>query len=138
MSQSNIALIERVYDAFGQRDYPKVLESFAANIEWFAAEHSPLADRSPYRGLSAVREGVFDRIAAGFERLVVHVDEIFAAGDQGDKVVALGYYEGVRKASDKPFRAQVAHIWTLAAGKVVKFQQYVDTLQLADTAEPST
>lgn len=135
MPAANIASIQSVYEAFARRDYPAVLASFDAKIEWFAADHSPLADRSPYRGLDAVRDGVFERIAAGFERLVVGVDEIFAAGDRGDQVVALGYYEGALKSNGKTFRAQVAHIWTLTAGKVVKFQQYVDTLQLAETAK---
>ena len=135
MTQANITLIGRVYEAFGQGDYSAVLASFAPEVEWFAAEHSPLADRSPYRGLDEVRAGVFERIAAGFDRLVVRIDEIFPAGDHGNKVVALGFYEGARKANGKPFRAQVAHVWTLAAGRVIQFQQYVDTLQLAETAK---
>ena len=128
----NMDVIQRVYQAFNQADYPAVLESFAPTIEWVAAEHSPLSDRSPYRGIADVREGVFVRIAANFERLVVHVDEIFAAGE---RVVALGFYEWARRANGKSFRAQVAHIWTLADGKVVKFQQYVDTYQLAEASK---
>ncbi|MCI0391826.1 MAG: nuclear transport factor 2 family protein [Acidobacteria bacterium] len=70
------------------------------------------------------------QIDAGFERLTVKVDEIFGAGD---KVVVLGFYDGVRKANGKRFQAQMAHIWTLANGKAVKFQQYVDTYQLAES-----
>jgi ketosteroid isomerase-like protein len=129
MSQENIELISRVYEAFKQRDYPAVLEHFGPMIEWVAAVNSPLADRSPYRGLEAVREGVFKRIEEKFERLIVNLDEIFGAGD---KVVTLGFYDGVWKANGKQFQAQTAHIWTIANGKVVKFQQYVDTYQLAE------
>lgn len=132
MSQENIKVINRIYEAFGQRNFAAVLDLFGPTIEWIAAVNSPLADRSPYRGLDEVREGVFVRIAAGFERLIVKVDEIFEAGD---KVVALGFYDGVRKANGKQFQAQVAHIWTLANGKAVKFQQYVDTYQLAESAK---
>jgi uncharacterized protein len=130
MSQENITVINRIYEAFGQRDFAAVLEHFAPTIEWIAAVNSPLADRSPYRGLDQTREGVFMRIAEGFERLTVKVDEIFGADD---KVVVLGFYDGVYKANGKRFQAQVAHIWTLAGGKVVKFQQYVDTYQLAES-----
>jgi uncharacterized protein len=130
MSQENINVINKTYEAFGQRDFAAALEHFAPTIEWFAAVNSPLADRSPYRGLDEVREGVFMRIAEGFERLTVNVDEIFGAGD---KVVALGFYDGVYNANGNRFQAQVAHIWTLAGGKVVKFQQYVDTYQLAES-----
>jgi ketosteroid isomerase-like protein len=130
MSQENINVINRVYEAFGRRDFEAVLEDFDPTIVWIAAVNSPLADRSPYRGLDEVRERVFTRIAAGFERLTVRVDEIFGADD---KVVALGFYDGVYKANGKRFQAQVAHIWTLANGKAVKFQQYVDTYQLAES-----
>jgi ketosteroid isomerase-like protein len=130
MSQENINVIDRIYAAFGQRDFAAVLDLFGPTIEWIAAVNSPLADRSPYRGLDEVREGVFTRIAAGFESLTVRVDEIFSAGD---KVVVLGFYDGVYKPNGKKFQAQVAHIWTLAGGKAVKFQQYVDTYQLAES-----
>jgi ketosteroid isomerase-like protein len=126
----NITVINRIYGAFGQRDFAAVLEHFEPTIECIAAVNSPLSDRSPYRGLDEVREGVFMRIAAGFDRLTVKVDEIFSTGD---KVVALGFYDGVYKANGKRFQAQVAHIWTLADGKVIKFQQYVDTYQLAES-----
>jgi uncharacterized protein len=130
MSQENIDVINKIYQAFGQRDFDTVLEHFGPTIEWVAAFNSPLADRSPYRGLDEVREGVFMRIAAGFERLTVKADEIFGADD---RVVVLGFYDGVYRANGKPFQAQVAHIWTLANGKAVKFQQYVDTYQLAES-----
>jgi ketosteroid isomerase-like protein len=130
MSQENINVINRIYEAFGQRDFAAVLELFGPTIEWIAAVNSPLADRSPYRGLDEIRDIVFMRIATGFDSLTVRVDEIFGAGD---KVVALGFYHGVRKANGKRFQAQLAHIWTLADGKAVKFQQYVDTYQLAES-----
>jgi len=130
MSEENISVINRIYEAFGQRDFAAVLDLFGPTFEWVAAVNSPLADRSPYRGLDEVREGVFMRIAAGFVSLTVRVDEIFGAGD---KVIALGFYDGVYKANGKRFQAQVAHIWTLANGKAVKFQQYVDTYQLAES-----
>jgi uncharacterized protein len=130
MSQENISVINRIYEAFGRRDFAAVLDLFGPTIEWIAAVNSPLADRSPYRGLDEVREGPLTRLAAGFVSLTVRVDEIFSAGD---KVVALGFYDGVYKANGKRFQAQVAHIWTLAGDKAVKFQQYVDTYQLAET-----
>lgn len=130
MSRENINVINKIYAAFGHRDFAAVLDLFGPTIEWIAAVNSPLADHSPYRGLDEVREGVFTRIAAGFESLTVKVDEIFSAGD---KVIVLGFYDGVYTPNGKRFQAQVAHIWTLAGGKAVKFQQYVDTYQLAES-----
>ena len=129
MSQDNVTLIKRLYEAFGRGDIPAVLDFFDPTIEWIAADNSPLADRSPYHGVHEVREQVFRRVVADFD-VTIEVDELFEAGE---KVVMLGFYHGVRKATGKRFRAQAAHIWTIAAGKVVKFQQYTDTYQLAES-----
>ena len=131
MSQAHVTLIKSVYEAFGRGDIPAVLGFFDPAIEWIAADNSPVADHSPYRGLQEVSEGVFRRVVADFD-VSIEVDELL---DAGDKVVMLGFYNGVRKATGKRFRAQAAHIWTVAAGKVVKFQQYTDTYQLAASAK---
>jgi ketosteroid isomerase-like protein len=131
-SKNNLSVIREVYAAFGSGDYARVLGYFDSRLEWFAADNSPLADRSPYRGLDAVKTGVFDRIAAGFERLEVSVAEMFEAGN---KVVALGYYDGTYRGSSVTAKAQVAHIWTLANGRPIRFQQYLDTLRVAENAK---
>jgi len=121
--------IKKIYDALNSRDYEGVMSHFADDIEWISADNSPLADQSPYHGIDAVRTGVFDRIAAGFEKLTVAADEIYAA--DGGRVVVLGYYHGKFLGAENDFKAQVAHIWTLRDGKAVKFQQYLDTLHVA-------
>ena len=128
---SNMDVVNRIYAAFAAGNIPAVLELFDPAIEWFAAENSPLADRSPYRGLNQVVEGVFTRIGLEFPGLAIQVDELL---DAGDKIVMLGRYHGVRKATRKGFHAQVAHIWTITGGKATKFQQYLDTYQVAQTA----
>lgn len=133
MQRRNLEITEEIYEAFNHGDFTKVLEMFAPKVEWVAAENSPLGDQSPYRGLSEVRDKVFARIAAGLPGLTIKANEIFAVGDE--KVVMLGYYDGVFKATGKSIHAQVAHIWTFSGGKVVKFQQYTDTYQLAKSAK---
>lgn len=130
---NNTDLIKRIYEAFNSRDYPGVLEFLDANILWIVADHSPLSDRNPYRGLDAVRDGVFARIAAAFERFTVRADEFL---DAGNKIVVLGYYDGLLKGKEPSFQTQVAHIWSIENGKVVKLQQYTDTYQLAQSVRP--
>lgn len=132
MSSTHEQIIRRVYEAFNRWDIPAILGSFAPDIEWVAADHSPLADHSPYRGLEAVRDGVFARIGTHFE-LMIRVDDLLEAGD---RIIMLGYYEGSPKATGRRFHAQVAHVWTLTQGKVRRFQQYTDTFQLAEALKP--
>ena len=127
--ESNIALIKKLYESFAARDYEAVMSNFADDFVWIAADNSPLGDQSPYHGVPAIRTGVFERIDAGFEKLVVVADEIFDA--DGGRVVVLGYYHGKFSGAAEEFKTQVAHIWTIRDGKGVRFQQYLDTLKVA-------
>jgi len=127
----NRAIIEEIYVAFNGRDYENVLSHFTEDIEWIVAENSPFADLSPYHGINAIREGVFERITAGFESLTIEAEETF----EGEgRVVVLGHYRGKFRGKTDEFRTQVAHIWTVRDGKATKFQQYVDTLKVARDA----
>ena len=51
--------------------------------------------------------------------------------DAGDTIVVLGRYRGTAKATGQAMDAQLAHVWRMADGKAVGFQQYTDTLQAA-------
>ena len=68
--------IETLYARLGERDYEAVMSYLADDIAWIVADNSPLADRSPYRGIAEVRSGVFERLTAGFDKLVFDADEI--------------------------------------------------------------
>ncbi len=48
-----------------------------------------------------------------------------------NKVLATLRYEAKYK-NGKGYDAQVAHFWTLKDGKIIAFQQYVDTKKLND------
>ena len=50
---------------------------------------------------------------------------------EGDRVVSLGAYGGVSKATGKTMRAPFAHVWRIADGKLKRFDMYTDTLLVA-------
>jgi len=127
---NTIADIERLYALLGERDYGAVMLYLTDDIVWIMADNSPFADRSPYHGIAEVRSGVFDRLTAGFDKLVFNADEIFECSG-GERVVALGYYYFRFHGQAEERKAQVAHVWTIRDGRAVKFQQYLDTLQVA-------
>ena len=49
----------------------------------------------------------------------------------GERVVALGDYYFRFHGQVAERKAQVAHVWTIRDGRAIKFQQYLDTLQVA-------
>jgi len=132
---NTIAEIEKLYVSLSERDYEAVMSHLADDIVWIVADNSPLADQSPYRGIAAVRSGVFARLTAGFDKLIIVTDEIFECG--GGKVVALGYYYGKFSGKAEEFKAQVAHIWTIRDGRMVKFSNTSTLSRSHGTREPS-
>ena len=128
MSAENVAVVRGIYEAFGSGDVPAAVAAMSPEIEWNEAENFPYSDRNPYRGPDAILGGVFARIFEEWDGFGV-VPEQFL--DAGDTVVMLGRYTGTCKATGQAMNPQVAHIWTLAGGKAVRFQQLVDTLAVA-------
>ena len=74
---NTIADIETLYARLSERDYEAVMSYLADDIVWIVADNSPLADRSPYHGIAEVRSGVFERLTAGFCKLVFGEGENF-------------------------------------------------------------
>ena len=128
MSQENVNVVKRLYQAFSKGDVEGVLGVMSADIVWNEADDFPYADRNPYHGPMAVAEGVFGRTASEWDGFGVEMDEIL---DAGDTVIALGRYVGTFKATGKPQLTQVAHVWWLKDGKISQFQQYANTLHVA-------
>lgn len=128
MSADNVAFVRSMYDAFSKGDVATVLGGMSPDIVWRQAENSPYADRNPYHGPDAIVAGVFARLAGEWDGFGLTMDDLI---DGGDRVVALGRYTGTYKGTGRKMNPQAVHVWTLKDGKVVAFQQYLDTLDMA-------
>ena len=124
---TNKEIVESVYASFAQGDVPAVLGAMDENIEWTEAEGFPLA--GTYVGPQAVLEGVFMRLGEVGDEFAAVPDQIIA---DGDTVVALGNYSWKHKTSGAPAKVKMAHVFTLANGKVATFQQHVDTVRVRE------
>jgi ketosteroid isomerase-like protein len=128
MSEENVQVVRKIYDAFAKGDVFAVLGQLDSSIEWREADNFIYADGNPYIGPKAVLEGVFMRLGAQWENFAAVPGEIL---DAGERVVVLGIYTGTYKKTGKAVSAQMVHVWTLQGNKAVKFQQYTDTKQFA-------
>ena len=96
---------------------------------WTHGDNPPTDEFDPFIGPQQVLEGVLARIPEAWEGFEIQVDRLVT---DGDTVVVQGRYHATRaRATGRPLDAQVVHVWDLRDGKVVRFQQYVDTRQLA-------
>lgn len=123
----NRVIIDGLYKAFAVGDIPTVLGSMDPNIVWNEAESNAYADGNPYIGPEAVLNGVFGPIMEDHEYF--NLKDIELHEMLNDKVLATLRYDAKTKKG-KSYNAQAAHFWTLKDGKVVAFQQYVDTKKL--------
>ena len=128
MSDESVALVRGIYEAFAAGDVPGVLGRMSPDIVWNEAENFIYADGNPYRGPEAILNGVFARCIGEWDGFSAIPEEYL---DAGDTVVVLGRYRGTNKATGRAMDAQLAHVWRVADGKVVAFQQYTDTPQAA-------
>jgi ketosteroid isomerase-like protein len=129
-SNPKIEIIEGLYEDFAAGDGGAVLATFSPDIVWNEAESNSLADRNPYIGPQAVAEGVFGRVGQEWETFTLTDQTIYAVGE--DMVLATGRYRGTHATTGKSINAQHVHIWWFEDGMITRFQQYVDTKQLAD------
>lgn len=125
----NLNLIKSSYEGANSQENARNTQAIlAADARWTEAAGFPYA--GTYVGFDAIVENVFKRLATEWEGFQFKVENYVA---QGDQVFAYGNYSGTYKATGQPMNARVAHLWTLADGKVTHFEQFVDshTVQLA-------
>ncbi|GAA4955119.1 hypothetical protein GCM10023314_31040 [Algibacter agarivorans] len=129
-SPENIKVIDGLYKAFGIGDIPTVLTVLDPKVVWNEAEGNAYADGNPYIGPDAVLNGIFARVGEDYE--FFKVADLKLLDMSNNQVLATLRYNGKLKKNGAVIDAQVAHLWSLNDGKVIAFQQYVDTKHLND------
>ena len=122
-TMTNLEIIKSTYEGKTSEENGKNLAKYVAeNINWTESKGFPYA--GTYIGLESVTENVFKRLGSEW------IDYKFTPEDyiaNEDKVVAYGTYSGTYKKTNKYFEARVVHIWKLNNGKIVSFEQFVDS-----------
>jgi ketosteroid isomerase-like protein len=122
---SAIETVRTFYAALARGDAPTALGLMAEDIEWNTMWHYKVDGRGPQK----VAEGLLVPLMTEWRSFA-----LTPAGyiSEGNTVVSLGRFTGVHGASDKPVDAAYAHVWDVAAGKIQRFRQYIDTLAVAE------
>jgi ketosteroid isomerase-like protein len=122
MTMSNVEFVKDLYAAFGAGDVPKVLGAMHPQVQW--TETAGFKFGGVYRSPQAVLENVFAKIPVEFESFSIDVERLI---DGGNVIVMEGHYAAKGKATGKSVRAAVAHVFEISDGKIVRFDQYVDS-----------
>lgn len=124
---NNLQIIQELYRAFCQKDDDAFREICSPDIEWIQNEGFPSG--ATYRGAQAVIDSVFHIFDRDWETWQFQIEQYLEAGSA---IVVIGFYQGMHRVSQKSFCAQMAHVYELAAGKVVRFRQFADTKVIWD------
>jgi ketosteroid isomerase-like protein len=117
MSRASIEIVQRIYLAWNQADTAAVRELLEPGIE--VEYHGVMIDKkASYRGHAGVRELAASTLE-DFAEYHVDVEEYI---DQGDHVVAVLHQRAEGKRSGIPVEFHNAHVWTVRAGKAVRWR----------------
>jgi uncharacterized protein len=125
---TNIDLVKQAYSNFATGNMPGVLDLFDPAIEWHECKGMPFVTGDGiFKGHEDVVTNVFMNLPVYFDGFNIAVTEIFGTED---KVVMVGYYQGINKATGHQFKANATHVWTIKDGKMAHFFQAVDTFAI--------
>jgi len=127
---TNAKIVQGFYAAVGSGDLPGGLALVAQDCTW--TEMESFAPAAVYVGPDAVRDEIFARIGSQWDGFGLAVDQVLG---QGETVVGIGTYSGTYKETGRSFEARVVHVFGVRDGKIVSFEQFTDTLAIAQAKE---
>jgi len=125
---SNLEIIKSTYEGKTSEENGKNLAKYlATRARWTEAQGFPYA--GTYFGFDAIRKNVFSRLASEWIDYKITIEDYIVSDE---RVVAYGTYSGAYKATGKFFKARVAHLWKVENGKIISFEQIVDSKLVRD------
>lgn len=119
-----ILTVRAFYDALARGDGPSALALLADDLRWTEAEGFPYFS-GDWRSPQEVFDNLLAPLARDWDDFSAVPNEFFRADE---RVVSLGVYGGVSKASGRRLRAPFAHVWTVRDGRIATFDMHTDTL----------
>ena len=86
-----------------------------------------ILNKFPLQENLRVRQVWFNFFETAFTRIDVLEQTIFSFEASGDKVLVVGYEHMQVKDTGKEYQSNWIHMYTLAAGQVIAFEEFIDT-----------
>ena len=123
----NFEIIQAHYAASDRHDIAGMMANVSDTVRWTEMAGFPCA--GTWVGPDQVIENVFKQLGIRWNGYRFVLETLV---DGGDTVVGIGTYFGTYLATGKSMQARVAHVWRLEQGQVVQFEQFTDTLLVAN------
>jgi ketosteroid isomerase-like protein len=130
MSQENVEILRRAYDAFNRGDLDMLASEFYdPQVEWQTSREDP--DAATHRGREAVRR-YFDQWLESFEGLHADVEEYIDASN--DRVFTWVRWTGRGRESGIDTEWWLAIVSTLRGGRILRVEEYFDRAEGLEAA----
>jgi uncharacterized protein (TIGR02246 family) len=121
VSEQDVKLVRRVFDAINRRDVQAVLEAYHPDAD-MSTLTSELVQGKAYRGHTGIRE-YFSSFADVWEELRLEPEEI---RDLGDRILVIGRWSSRGKESGAEVEAPAAWLFAVRDGRVLFSRAYRD------------
>ena len=128
--KTNLETIADHYAASARQDVAGMMLRTAPDVAWTEMAGFPCA--STWVGADQIIANVFAVLGKEWDDYRFSLEKLI---DGGDHIVGVGTYLGTYKKTGKAMHARVTHIWRLAGGKIVAFEQFTDTLLVAQAMQ---
>ena len=132
-TDTNLALVKRLYDAFAETDIIELLTALHDDIEWVMPGPPEIL---PFAGTWKGRESVGRLLAVLAGTLVFELFEPRRFLADGDTVVVTGHSRDRMLATGRIVEIDWVAIIEVRDGKVVRYQVYEDTAAFVAALEP--
>ncbi|NSL56364.1 MULTISPECIES: nuclear transport factor 2 family protein [Uliginosibacterium] len=124
--KTNLQIVTEHYAASARQDLAAMMADVSPEVAWTEMAGFPCA--GTWIGPDQVIANVFAVLGSEWEGYSFALEQII---DGGEQLVGIGTYSGTYRKTGKPMQARVTHVWRLSEGKIVRFEQFTDTLLVA-------
>jgi uncharacterized protein len=126
---NNLEIVKGVYEGFKSGDMEAIIKNMSENIVWL---HPGRADQIPFAGKFEGKAGVARFFDIAFSQIDVLDQKIFSFVSSGDKVAVVGFEHMRVKKTGLEYQSNWIHLYTLADGEIIAFEEFIDTAALSD------
>lgn len=119
----NYKIVSNHYKASAEGNIEKMFENVSPKIVWKEMDGFPCA--GVYHSQSEIVENVFKVLGRDWTNYRFELEQLI---DGGEYIVGIGNYRGKNKKTQKELNVRVSHLWQIKEGKIVRFEQFTDTL----------
>ena len=121
---TNAQIAQSLYDLFGQGNMDAILELLTDDIKWTCPGPTAIL---PYAQVYNGKNGVANFFKLIYENKDFPKFEINEYISEGDKVVALGYWDAKSKKTGNPYSGNWAMVFYFRDGKICEHKEYYDS-----------